>query len=123
MKYLLLLLIPLLFAANLYAAPVTLTWQGGLDCSHEMRLQLEDGSWKPINITVPGIFELLIETDGFKAAQVWGKNAFGYSKNGSNILKFDLPPDPTSGSLQVKKKKPLSWFRNPFNRNRNRNHS
>lgn len=106
MKYLL----SLLFAASLSATEVTLTWKGGSDCSHEMRLQLEDGTWEPVGITVPGIFELLIETDGYKAAQVWGKNDFAYSEKGTNILEFKAPPDPTSGSLQVKEGKTQAHY-------------
>lgn len=108
MRYLLALF---LFPAILCASEVTLTWQGGSDCSHEMRLQLEDGTWEPVGITVPGIFELVVETDGYKAAQVWSKNDFSYSANGTNILEFKAPQDPTSGSLQVKKRR-LSWLRN-----------
>lgn len=106
MKYLLPFIF--LFAANLYAAPVALTWTGSDECAHEMRLQLEDGTWEPVGVTVPGIKELLIETDGYKAAQVWGKNDFGYSKEGTNILTFDAPPTP--GGLKVKKSR-LSWLR------------
>jgi len=107
MKYLL----PLLFAASLSATEVTLTWKGGSDCSHEMRLQLEDGTWEPMPLTVPGVFERLIETDGYKAAQVWAKNDFKYSDKGTNILTFDAPPDPTGGSLQVKEEKPQAHYK------------
>lgn len=98
-----LLLIPLLFAANLYATEVTLTWRDNSDNEEGFKIERkETGSeFVPIGTVLANVSEFTDETQaGTYEYRVRAFNDFGYSGY-TNTLKLGPPNAPDNLEREV----------------------